>query len=385
MKTDLKIVQTKISVLNPAPYNPRKWDEAAIKNLKESIQRFGLVDPILVNGNPKRKNVVIGGHFRLKIAKDLRYKEVPVVYINISSIKKEQELNLRLNANTGDWDFELLREFDVDLLLDVGFDDSDLAAVWDENLNLEDDEFDTSAELKKIKKPETRTGDLVQLGKHKLICGDSTSPTMLKKLLEKTKVNMIYSDPPFNLNYDYQKGLGKNQKYDCEDVHDKRSATEYRRFLELTLQNALKHCKKDAHIFYYCDQNYIGILQELYSKNEVTPRRVCLWIKNNQNVTPQVAFNKCYEPCVYGVRGKPYLAPNVTNFTEILNTEVENGNRGIEDILDLLDIWLVKRLPTNEYLHPTEKPVRLHESKHLKPAPMPRASESGLAARVGWG
>ncbi len=369
--SNLKIVQVPVSSLNSAPYNPRKWDETAIKNLTESIQRFGLVDPILVNGHPKRKNIVIGGHFRLKIAKDLGYKEVPVVYVNISSIENEKELNLRLNANTGDWDFELLRDFDTELLLDVGFDDSQLASIWDENLNLEDDEFDVEAELKKIKTPKTKTGDIFQLGKHKLACGDSTSPTTLKKLLEKTQIDVIYTDPPFNLNYNYQKGLGKNQKYDCSGVEDKRSSAEYRKFLEATLKNALKYCKKDVHIFYFCDQNYIGLLQDLYSKNGITPRRVCLWIKNNQNVTPQVAFNKCYEPCVYGVRGKPYLAPNVTNFTEVLNTEIENGNRGIEDILDLLDIWLVKRLPTSEYLHPTEKPVKLHER------PLKRCSRVG--------
>jgi DNA modification methylase len=373
LESNLVIKKIPIELLKPADYNPRKWDEQAVKNLKESIQRFGLVDPILVNGSPGRKNIVIGGHFRLKIAKDIGYKEVPVVYINIPSIEKEKELNLRLNSNTGDWDFNLLRELDVKLLLDVGFDDSQLASIWDENLSLENDEFDTEAELKKIKTPKTKTGDIFQLGKHKLICQDSTSPTTLKKLLAGVEIDMIYTDPPFNLNYDYQKGLGKSQKYDCAEVNDKRSAAEYRKFLEATLQNALEHCKKDTHIFYFCDQNSIGLLQDLYSQNGVVPRRVCLWIKNNQNVTPQVAFHKCFEPCVYGIRGKPYLAPNVTNFAEILNPEIENGNRRIEDILDLLDIWLIKRLSANEYLHSTEKPVKLHER------PLKRCSRVGDA------
>ena len=370
---NLKIISVAIDQLNPAPYNPRKWSETAIKKLKESIERFGLVDPILVNSSPQRKNIVIGGHFRLKVAKDLGYKEVPVVYVDISSIKKEKELNLRLNANTGEWDFELLREFDVDVLLDVGFQDDELSMIWDEDLGLEDDEFDTRSEIEKIKSPESQKGDIFQLGRHKLICGDSTSPTVIKNLLGDTEIDVVYTDPPFNLNYDYQKGLGKKQKYDCEAVEDKRSKDEYRKFLESTLQNALAHCKKDAHVFYFCDQNYIGFLQDLYSANEIMPKRVCLWIKNNQNVTPQIAFNKCFEPCVYGIRGKPYLSSNATNFAEILNPEIENGNRRIEDILDLLDIWLVRRLPTNEYLHPTEKPVKLHER------PLKRCSRVGDA------
>ncbi len=92
MKNDLNIVQVKVGELNPAPYNPRSWSEEAISNLRESIQRFGLVDPIIVNSAESRKNVVIGGHFRLKIAKDLGFKEVPVVFINLPDLEKEKSL-----------------------------------------------------------------------------------------------------------------------------------------------------------------------------------------------------------------------------------------------------------------------------------------------------
>lgn len=77
-------------------------------------------------------------------------------------------------------------------------------------------------------------------------------------------------------------------------------------------------------------------------------------------MTPQIAFNKLYEPCVYGTRGKPYLAP-INNLNEILNKEVGTGNRAMDDVQDLINIWLAKRLPGNEYEHPTEKPPTLHE------------------------
>src|SRR6185295_12600437 len=111
-----------ITDLNPAPYNPRKWDAGDMKHLTESIRKFGFVDPIIVNSAPKRKNVVIGGHFRLEVAKRIGLQNVPVVFLNIPDIEKEKELNLRLNRNTGKWDFELLKEFNLNLLLDVGFD-----------------------------------------------------------------------------------------------------------------------------------------------------------------------------------------------------------------------------------------------------------------------
>jgi DNA modification methylase len=370
----IHIVSVSTHDLKASTYNPRKWSETAIKQLTESIERFGLVDPILVNGAEERKNIVIGGHFRLKIAKDLGYTEVPVVYINIPEEEKERELNLRLNRNTGDWDFEMLKDFDMDLLSDIGFNDEDLSMIWDDESEVEGDNFDTQKALEEAKKdPQTKEGELFQLGNHRLICGDSTDTMVIAKLLEKTKINTIYTDPPFNISLDYEKGLGGTKKYASAKVDDQKSYQDYQVFLEQTLRNGLKHCEKNAHIFYYCDQTYIGLLQSLYQKNGVKNKRVCLWIKNNQNATPQVAFNKCYEPCVYGTIGKPYLSPKSLNFTEILNPEIGTGNQTIEDIEDLLDIWLVKRLPTAEYLHPTEKPCTLHER------PLKRCTKPGDA------
>lgn len=90
MKTELQIVEVEVNKLIPADYNPRTWDNTAILNLKESIKRFGLVDPIIVNGAPNRKNVVIGGHFRLKVAKDMGFKKIPAVYLNIPDTGKEK-------------------------------------------------------------------------------------------------------------------------------------------------------------------------------------------------------------------------------------------------------------------------------------------------------
>ena len=98
MDHELKITQVSVEQLNPSEYNPRSWDQQATADLTESIKRYGIVDPIIVNGAENRKNIVIGGHFRLKIAKDLGYTETPVVYIDIPEIDKEKELNLRLNC-----------------------------------------------------------------------------------------------------------------------------------------------------------------------------------------------------------------------------------------------------------------------------------------------
>lgn len=134
-----------------------------------------MVDLILVNGNTQRRNIVIGGHFRLKVANELGYKEVPVVYIDIADEAKEKELNIRLNKNLGDWDYEMLAEFDESLLSDIGFDSTELDEIFD----LSEDEpetFDLQKELEKldIKKVNVQKGDVYQLGDSRLMCGDST-------------------------------------------------------------------------------------------------------------------------------------------------------------------------------------------------------------------
>jgi DNA modification methylase len=103
------------------------------------------------------------------------------------------------------------------------------------------------------------------------------------------------------------------------------------------------------------------MVQDLYRELGIENKRVCMWVKNGQNPVPGVAFSKCYEPCVYGTVGNPYLSKSLQNLNEVMNKEIGTGNRLIDDILDELDIWLVKRLARNEYEHSTSKPPTLHE------------------------
>lgn len=383
MNKELNIVYVPVSTLKPAEYNPRKISKEALGQLKESLSRFDLVDPIIVNGASKRKNVVIGGHMRLRAAKELGHKTVPVVYVSLD-IKKEKELNLRLNKNTGEWDFEKLKSFDLDLLTDVGFSDTDLSSAWAQNLEAEDDDFDEEEELKKIKKPKTQLGDLITLGQHRLICGSSTDPAVLAHLLGDERASMIYSDPPYNINVDYNGGIGGKKNYGG-NVEDNRSDKEYREFIAKTMVVALSVAKSDTHVFYWCDQIYIGLMQDLYRELGIANKRVCLWLKNSQNPVPSVAFNKCYEPCVYGVRGKPYLTKNVQNLNEVLNKEITTGNNLIEETLDHLDVWMVKRLSGKEYEHATSKPPKLHEKairRCTKPGDIILDSFSGSGSTI---
>ncbi len=226
MSDKLNIQHVNIKELNPAPYNPRKWSDDAIKRLTESIQQFGLVDPIIINGAPERKNIVIGGHFRLKVAKDLGFKEVPVVYVNIPDEAREKELNLRLNKAVGDWDWDLLAEFDETLLADVGFSSEELDIIFDLDDVIEE-QFNLQKELDKLKITEIKVekGDVYQLGDSRLMCGDSTIPEDFAKLMNGEKADMCLTDPPYIL--DYLKG-GKRHGKPTEGFGAKKN----RRYLE---------------------------------------------------------------------------------------------------------------------------------------------------------
>jgi len=128
---NIKTVLVKVTDLIPSDYNPRKWSKEQVDQLKESIQRFGIVDPIIANSADNRKNIIIGGHFRLEVAKRLGYKEIPVVYVNLPELERERELNLRLNKNQGEFDYSLLAKFDEKILKDIGFSSEEIDSIFD--------------------------------------------------------------------------------------------------------------------------------------------------------------------------------------------------------------------------------------------------------------
>ena len=134
--------------LKPAEYNPRKHDKASADQLKDSIRRFGVVDPLVVNCAPGRENVVVGGHFRLEVLKELGMENVPAVYVNIPDIEQEKELNIRLNKNTGEFDWNLLANFSERFLKDVGFSSEELDEVF--GIDDQPEAFDLEKELEKL-------------------------------------------------------------------------------------------------------------------------------------------------------------------------------------------------------------------------------------------
>ncbi len=360
-KLQWRTVQRKVNNLIPQETNPRTITDKQMSDLQKNLKKFNLVEIPAVDTDGK----ILAGHQRIK-ALQLLGRGEELIDVRIPNRKLTSEESERYliasNALGGDWDFSKLKSFDLDLLLDIGFDASELTSFWDKDLEVKEEEFNEKVELAKIKNPITKLGDLIHLGSHRLLCGDSTNIDNLKRLFGTEQASMIYSDPIYNLRggVNYNSGIGGKQNYGG-NVNDNRTDEDYRNLIKKSMEAALSVAKKDTHIFYWSDASYIWLMQTLFRELGIVNKRVCLWIKNGHNPTPNSAFNKCYEPCTYGIRGKPYIAKDVTNLNEVLNKEITTGNNLLEETLDNLDVWLVKRLPGKEYEHATSKPPKLHE------------------------
>lgn len=360
-KLQWRTVQRKVNNLIPQETNPRTITDKQMSDLQKNLKKFNLVEIPAVDTDGK----ILAGHQRIKALQLLgRGEELIDVRIpnrKLTKVESERYL-IASNALGGDWDMDKLKSFDLELLTDIGFDMSELSKFWDKDLDVKEEEFDVDEELRKIKEPKTKLGDLIVLGNHKLICGDSGDPKILKELFGVEKASMIYSDPPYNISLDYNGGLGGKRNYGAS-VKDNRTDEEYKSFLGKSMEAALTVADENSHWFYYCSQLYVWLIQILYRELGMSNKSICLWAKNSQNPVPSIAFNRSYEPVVYSTRGKPYLAKDIKNLIEFLNKDVGTGNSVFDD---LRDIWTVKRLHGKEMEHPTSKPTQLHQKAILR-------------------
>lgn len=373
MKTNLTIEQVNIGELRPAEYNPRKWDQNAITQLTESIKSFGLIDPIIVNGAKDRKGIIIGGHFRYHVARSLGYTQVPVVYLDIPDVNREQELNLRLNKNQGAFDLDLLVNMGEDLLLKVGFQSQEMDKMF--GLGDEDeDEFDPDEALRGISQPKSKRGDIYALGRHKLMCGDATSPEDVKKLMLDLKAQMVFTDPPYNVDY-----VGKT-KDSLKIENDKMNPEQFKDFIGKAIKNIIDHCDG---VFYICmSSKELASSKDVFEQNGGHWQGFIIWVKNTF-VLGRNDWQNQYEPILYGWNKglvNHYFAGfrdegNVWQNLETLKptfdgqkTTIKLGDHHLEIFgqvdgrvckkKDCVDIWHEKK-PSKSTEHPTMKPIKL--------------------------
>ncbi len=355
--TKLQIVEMEVGKLKPADYNPRRWSERARRQLTESLDQFGFVQPIVVNSAPERYGIIIGGNFKLDIAKSRGMKTVPVVLINLPDIRKEKELNLRLNKNQGDFDLELLAEFEEDLLAEVGFDSKELDDIFKDELH--EDDFDADKEVAAIITPVAKRGDIYQLGDHRLMCGDTSSLEDVDKLMGGVKADMVFTDPPYNVNYS---GKGKDTSNTIKNDH--MDQEEFRKMLSSWFRS-YKHIIKSSGALYCCYASRTHReFEDALNANGFEVRNQIIWVKKVASFG-WGDYRWKHEPILYCHQKGSSLdfygdRKQYTEWTEEpTDAELLKYMKGLMKKEEAGDstVWRLHR--ENKYDHPTQKPVKL--------------------------
>ncbi|RKV76432.1 MAG: DNA modification methylase [Streptococcus sp.] len=330
---DMTWVSLSIDSLKPAAYNPRKKlkkGDKEYEKIKKSIVEFGYVDPIIVNFD----GTVIGGHQRLTVLSDLGYKEVQCVQVRIYDENKVKALNVALNKITGAWNEELLADLMVDLQdadfnLDLtGFEAPEIDQLFSKvhNKEVKEDDFDVDGEL--TKPTISKQGDIWHLGKHRVICGDSTKPETYQLLLGDKKANLIVTDPPYNVNVEETAGKIKN-----DDMSD----ADFYQFLFNMFVNVEQSMEDDASIYvFHADTEGLNF-RRAFKDAGFYLSGCCVW-KKNALVLGRSPYQWQHEPVLYGWKQK--------------------GKHQWFSDRKQTTIWEYDR-PKSSKEHPTMKPVQL--------------------------
>ena len=353
-----------------APYNPRTISDHDLRALGGSMTAFGVVEPVVVN---RRTGRIVGGHQRVKAAEASGIEKLPVVHVDLDEAQ-EKQLNLALNRISGEFDLEkladILKELEtvgVDLDL-TGFTQTEIDDLIRGTETPVEGLTDPDLVPEPLDEPLTQPGDLIDLGRHRLLCGDSSSLDDLKKLLDGQRVHLVHTDPPYNVNVEprsnnaiaaagrtrtHHQGLdlardprkntptGKMRARDRVLENDFLSDEEFARMLRAWFKNAA-WALEPGRAFYlwggYANvANYPSAIAEagLYFSQAV------IWVKEWPVLTRK-DFMGNHEWCFYGWRegAAHYFNPGITNAP---------------------DVWRVKKVTPASMVHLTEKPVELAE------------------------
>ena len=297
MKTaELKVLP--VSVLKPAEYNPRKKlkkGDKEYEKIKNSIEEFGFADPLVVNADM----TIIGGHQRLTVAMDLGYTEVPCAVVDVDKVR-EKALNIALNKITGAWDEQMLADLLTDLKeadydLDwTGFEAAEVEQIFSNiyDKKVKEDSFDVDKELKQP--VFSKLGDLWVLGKHRVICGDSTGEEVYTRLMDGQKANLVLTDPPYNV--DVEETAGKI-------MNDNMGDAEFYNFLLSAYRCMHANLADDGSIYvWHADTEGLNF-RKAFKDAGFYLSGCCIW-KKNSLVLGRSPYQWIHEPCLFGWKQK---------------------------------------------------------------------------------
>lgn len=340
--------KVKTELLIPYARNARTHTEEQILKLQSSIREFGFINPVLIDGQFN----IIAGHGRVEAAKREQLEEIPCLFIeHLSEAQKKAYIlaDNRLALDAG-WDNDLLaiemeelKDFGFDLEL-TGFDLSELEAFnfmeEDETpkVEVEDDDFDVDKALDEIEEPTSRRGQIFKLGNHFLMCGDSTNEADVAALLNGEAAQMVFTDPPWNVNYGAVKE-GNAQGYKPRTIkNDSMSTEDFKGFMDSAFSNMNKALVPGGMVYVVMSaQEWGNVMQSLFEQDFHWSSTI-IWNKDRL-VLSRKDYHTKYEPLWYGWKnGAPRIHP--------LDDRKQS------------DVWDFER-PHRSDDHPTMKPIPL--------------------------
>lgn len=364
---EMRMERRILSDLKPAEYNPRiplRPEDKEYQDIKRSIEDNGYLDPIVINYD----GTIIKGHQRRTVMMDLGIKEAEVVVLEIRDKGKEKQANIALNKITGRWDDLKLK----DLLLDLELNDYDLESTGftvdelddlcvslEKDLEAEEDDFDPEEEYNEIEEPITQRGDIWILGRHRLMCGDSTSELDVSQLMAGEEADLVITDPPYNVNY--KDGSIKNDNMDEGSF-------------EVFLQNAFlamfefMRSGAAAYIF-HADSEGLAFRKSFADAGFKLAE--CLIWEKNSFVLGRQDYQWRHEPILYGWKegAAHYFIDDRSQDTILLEDELDLESMKKQDLItyihQIIDSQkdkttvIFENKPTKNDVHPTMKPVAL--------------------------
>lgn len=342
-----------IKDINPAKYNPRKNlkpGDPEYEKLKKSITEFDMVEPLILN---KRGNVLIGGHQRLKVLKEMGRTQVEVSVVDLPPAK-EKALNLALNKISGEWDMPLLKdllqeidtgEFDIEI---TGFDSKEIEDLINQ-LHKPEPGLTDEDEVPEPKESICKPGDLWVLGNHRLLCGDATVVTDVERLMDGAKADMVFTDPPYGVDYGEKNRFlnsfqpsGRNLKDIAGDALSKDELlTMLTKAFTLMRENSQDECS------YYVTApqgGELGLMMMMMMMSGLPVRHVLIWVKNQPGFSlGRLDYDYQHEPILYAWNKK---------------------HRFIGKGQHTKSVWAIDR-PRENKEHPTMKPIVLMENALL--------------------
>lgn len=350
-----------IPIADLAPYerNARTHSDEQIEKIKNSINEFGFVAPVIIDEN----NMILAGHGRVEAAKDAGLNEVP--YRRITNLNEDQKKAYILADNKlsdmAGWDEEMLREELASISLDMadfGFDE-----IIEEHIELTEDDFDeTEDKVEAVAK----TGELYQLGDHRLLCGDSTSEEDVWHLMKDEEADLVVTDPPYNVNVSNSEGLTiENDNMDEVAFVD---------FLDEAFANMARHLKEGGAFYVWHATNSVVAFKTTLEGNGLIVKQELVWNKS-QLVMGRQDYQWKHEPCFYGWKpGAAHYFTDKRTYTTVINEKpIEIDKLTREDAIKMLKkVYALENTvlnydkPKHNDLHPTMKPLDLigHQIKN---------------------